>query len=228
MATPISYFLEVFLKQPASSIPKGSQWAVFFEDIKPLIETIDNAYKGEPLSDRWNTSPAATSLLYEKHHTTEGIGCMFCQAISLPGEGSLPIAEGTKYNSYIRGYVGAGRNDFPVLRMAFLETNVSFTDTILRGWALATAKFGMIARPPDSGKNYRTNLRCLKFTSTPKGPEVSLAVHFQGICCVSVDDQELNYDPMTVAVKRQAQFVYHSYSVDAVTDADIYKIPKDK
>lgn len=216
-----SYFLDVLLKTPAGSIPKGGQWAVFFDDLESILPAIQNAYKGEPNANLWNTEKAAMSILNQNFHRTEGIGCIFCQAIKIPGEGSTPIAEGIKYNSYIRSYVGAGRNDFPIINMAFLETNISFADTILRGWALATAKFGMIARDADSGKNYRTNMTCFKYTASPKGPQILMKVQFTGICCISVDDQEYNYDPMTVAIKRQAQFLYHDFYIDTVTDNNI-------
>lgn len=215
------YFLDVFLKTPAGSLPKGGQWAVFFEDIKTdILPAIRLAYQGEPNANLWNTADAGEFILNEEFNNADGIGCLFCQAIRMPGEGSTPIAEGIKYNSYLRSYVGAGRNDFPVMNMAFLETNISFTDTILRGWALATAKFGMISRT-GTNKNYRTNMTCYKYTTTPYGPQVLLKAHFTGICCISVDDQEYNYDPMTSAVKRQAQFVYHDFYMDAVTGNNI-------
>jgi hypothetical protein len=214
-----NYFLSVFLNNPATSIPKGAEWAVFFEDIRgSILPAIELAYNGEP--SRWNTSRGASAILKEELNKAEGIGCLFCQAIRLPGEGFQPIAEGIKYNGYIRSYVGAGRNDFPIMNMAFLETNVSFADTILRGWALATAKFGMISRA-GSEKNYRTNMTCYKYTVTPDGPVTLMKIQFNDICCVSVDDQEYNYDHSSTAVKRQAQFVYQHYFVDTVSENPI-------
>lgn len=214
----VAYFLDVFLNTPATSIPKGGQWAVFFDDIKrDILPAIQLAYRGEPNPNLWNTRRAAMAILNEELQEAEGLGCLFCQAIRLPGEGSTPVAEGIKYNSYIRSYVGVGRNDFPIMNMAFLETNISFADSILRGWALATAKFGMISRS-GSPKNYRTNMTCFKYAVGPYGPEVLMKAHFTGLCCVSVDDQEYNYDPMTTAVKRQAQFVYHDFYIDTVTE----------
>lgn len=215
-----SYFLSTLLGSSVGSIPKGSQWAVFFENIESVFPAIALAYKGEPHANSWRTKEAAASIMNDSFHTKDGVGCLFCQAIKIPGEGSTPIAEGIKYNSYIRSHVGAGRNDFPILNMAFLETNVSFADTILRGWALATAKFGMISRT-GTNKNYRTNMWCYKYTASPNGHQVLLKAYFAGICCISVDDQEYNYDHSTIAVKRQAQFVYHDYYIDAVTGNNI-------
>jgi hypothetical protein len=207
-------FLESFLGNPATSIPKAAQWAVYFENLPKIIGTIKKAYEGE--IGNWDTVAAANVVGQDDFQTDNG--CMFCQAIELPGEGLTPIAEGIKYNGFIRSYLGAGRNDFPLLRMTFLETNVSFADSILRGWALATAKFGMIARTGD--KDYRTNLYCHKFTTGPGRPYISQTMVFRGICCVSLNNEESNYDAMTSITKRDAQFVYNSYSINTVKGTD--------
>ena len=210
-ATP-NKFLSNFLSNPATSIPKGAQWAVYFENLNNIVETINYASQTEG----WNTGGAAkivTSYKFQQQY-----GCFFCQAIELPGEGFTPVAEGLKSNSFIRSYVGAGRNDFPLLRMTFLETYVSFADSVLRGWALATAKFGMIART--GKKNYRTNMTCYKFTGAGKRPYISQIMQFKGICCVNLNNEESNYDAMTSITKRDAQFVYNSYTIDTVKETD--------
>lgn len=210
-------FLSTFLRRPASAILKGGKWAVFFDNLNAILPAIEQAYKGEP-TQSWNTERAAKAILtpdYQNYY-----GCLFCQAISIPGEGSTPVPEGIKYNGYIRSYVGAGRTDFPLMRMSFLETNISFADSFLRGWALATAKFGMIARPEGDPKNYRTNMSCFRYTVSPYGVSISQIMRFEGICCINIDELEYNYDHPTGATKRNAQFLYHHYYMDNVTEAD--------
>lgn len=212
----IEIFLSTFLNKPASTILKGGKWAVFFDDLEQtILPGIIEACKGEP-TQLWNVETAAKTILTADYQTKHG--CLFCQAISIPGEGSTPVAEGIKFNSYIRSYVGAGRNDFPLMRMSFLETNISFADSFLRGWALATAKFGMIAR--SKPKAYRTNMTCYRYTVSPYGVSVSQKMRFEGICCINIDELEYNYDHPTGATKRNAQFLYHSYYMDNVTEAD--------
>lgn len=208
-----AYFLDAFLSRPATSIPKGAQWAVMFHDLETsILPAVSLAYDNEPHS--WQTEEAAAVILSPEYQQSKG--CLFCQAIGLPGEGMNPVAEGNiKYNAFIRSYVGAGRNDFPMMRMTFLETNISFCDSFLRGWALATANFGLIARSGD--KNYRTDMTCYKFGITPTGPVVTMAMTFRGICCINVAEEEINYNPVSAPVERSAQFIYHSYSVDTIT-----------
>lgn len=217
-------FISNFLQQPAGAIAKSAQWAVRFGDLQgKILDSITEAYKGEP-SGAWKTEKAARAIIQPQFQTQ--YGCFFCQAISLPGEGGTPIAEGIKANSFIRSYVGAGRNDFPIMRMSFLETNVSFAETFLRGWALATTKFGMVAR--SGKKNYRTDMTCFKFSQSPQGPFVTQTVHFDGVCCISVGEEEYNYDHQTSIKKRDAQFIYNTYSINAVDGIDQRLLQLDK
>ena len=202
-----------FLSNPATSIPKGAQWVVQFTQLNSLITAIDEAYKIEPQSAKWKTTGSASTLLKEQFQNTSG--CLFCTAIDLPGEGGEPVVEGSiKSNSFIRSYVGAGRRDFPLMRMSFIDTNISFCETFLRGWALATSAFGMIAR---DDIRYRTDLIFYKVGITPEGASILQQYTFYGVCCVNVGAEEYNYDPITNMPRREANFVYHSYSLDTET-----------
>jgi hypothetical protein len=207
----ISQFLTLFLSNPSTGIPKGAQWVVMFHDLPSIMPSIMKAYQREPGNNEWRTQRAAAYLQSPDFQTK--YGCFFCQAIAIPGEGMTPVVEGSiKSNSLIRSYVGQGRNDFQEMRMSFLDTNVSFTDSFLRGWSIATAAFGMIARTGQ--KNYRTTATCVKFGTGPSGPTILQRFDFDGLCCTAVSEEEYNYDPATNYVKREARFVYHSYSVN--------------
>lgn len=210
-----SVFLSQFLNQPVSNIPKGAQWAVMFHDLNSIAEAIKQAYALEPNTKNWNTQEAAARIITESYQTA--YGCLFCQAIGLPGEGiNIIPGNNIKHNSLIGSYVGTGRTDFQQMRMTFLETNVSFVDSFLRGWTLATAAFGLIARSGD--KNYRTNMSCYRFGITPEGPTILQEMYFEGLCCINVAQEEYNYNPVTAPVEREAQFLYHSYSVNTVSE----------
>lgn len=215
----IPAFLSLFLSRPASALPKGAQWVVAFENLSSrILPGIKKAYEYEPRAQEWQTERAARAVLSDEYQSTRG--CLFCQAIALPGEATQVNAEGNiKSNGFIRSYVGAGRDDFPKMRMTFLETNVSFADNFLRGWALSTSNFGMLARSKSDPLNYRTNLICYKIgTIAPDLPPfILMTMSFYDICCISVSEEEYNYAPSTSPVMREAQFVYNSYSVDTAT-----------
>ena len=209
-------FLTSFLLAPASFIPKGAQWAILFSDLDSILPSITKAYSFEPSgSGEWKTEAAARAILTPEYQKDKG--CMFCQAIALPGDGLNTNIEGNigtsgGANAFIRSYVGGGRNNFPTMRMSFLDTNASFCDSFLRGWALATANFGMINYY--GVPKYRTTLDCFKFGIRPEGPFILQKYSFNGVCCISVSEEEYTYQPQTAAVLREAQFVYHSYSID--------------
>ena len=194
----INFFLNNFLSRPATAIPKGALWAISFETQagslrNTIYPAIESAYKNEPSGGaNWKTQEAAAAILTDEYQKSRG--CLFCQAIALPGESMVANVEGNIVsNAFIRSYVGGGRNAFPIMRVTFLDTNTSFCDTFLRGWALATANFGMIARNKSDPKNYRTDLVCHKFGVTPEGPFIIQTMTFKGICCIGVSEEEYNY-----------------------------------
>ena len=209
-----------FLSKSYSTIPKGAQWAVVFHNLNSILPAIKLSVKNEPRADLWKIDEAANSLLTPDYQTR--FGCMFAHALEVPGDNMSTAAEGIKTNGFIRSYVGTGRADFPILRISFLDTNISFSDSFLRGWTLATANYGLVARPPGD-KNYRTNMTCYKFGITPKGPTVLQRMFFEKICCTSVTNEEYAYNPPTGYVKRDATFIYNNYSLDMVTNNSILK-----
>lgn len=207
-------FINEFLSKPITAIPKGSQWAVHFHNFDRILEAIENAVATERTP--WKINTAAQELT--KDTLQQNYGCMFCTAIDTPGDGLSVTTEGVKNLGALRTYVGGGRSDLPQMRMSFVDTNLSFADTFLRGWSLATACFGMIARSPASGKCYRDTMTCYKFVTTPKGAQITQRITFYDICCISVNNEEYNYDPSNTFKRREAQFVYHDYTIDAETD----------
>jgi len=225
----LQFFLDGFLSRQPSSIPKGAQWAVTFDNLESsILPSITKAYSYEPGNNKWKTEQSASIILTDEYQKTRG--CLFCQAIGLPGESMVANIEGNiNSNAFIRSYVGGGRNAFPIMRMTFLDTYTSFCDSFLRGWALATSNFGMIARSKGTAENYRTNLTCYKFGVTPDGPYIIQRITFDGICCISVSEEEYNYVPVSAPVLREAQFVYNSYSIDTdegkFTKAEAVSVP---
>ena len=211
----IPYFFENVLKTPAGSIPKGAQWVVAFEDLAgKIMPSIDLALQYEKRG--WQIQNAADVVTSDGFQATNG--CVFAQAIDLPGESLVVNPEGNiMSNSLLRSYVGQGRDQFPKMRMTFLETNASFVDNFLRPWVIATGTFGLFARDISDPKNYRTNLVCYKIGAySPQQPPIPLMkIVFYDLCCVEVSNEEYNYAPVAgQAIMREAQFVYNHYTID--------------
>lgn len=215
----IEYFHDI-LTTPVGALPKQETWIVAFDDLQTnILPAIKETLKYEPGANigsslPWNIEEAASLISGDQYQKTGG--CMVCQAIDLPSFNTNVIADGNiQYNAFLRSYVGQGRADFPMLRMTFLDTIVSFADNFLRPWALATAQFGLIARAKNTPENYRTTMNCWQLggISSDKPPTIIKQFTFHELCCISVNNEELNYMGKTTPPLREAQFIYNYYTL---------------
>lgn len=229
----IPYFLTQVLQSPAGSIPKGAQWVLSFDGVYGEVATTGNTGKIVPIEaikkgtlfepGKWNIDPSIDATLEEKYQTTKG--CMWAQAVSVPGEGLTVNTEGISYNGYIRSQVGGGRVDQNTLSISFLDTNISFVDNTIRAWVIATGHLGMIARTgPD---NYRGNISLYRLgvLTSEDPPFVTQHYQFYGVCPVSISTEEWNYSKDISFRPREATFAYHYYTLDTVTGNRFLEAP---
>jgi hypothetical protein len=209
----IPLFFEEFLSKPASALPKGAQWVVDFEGLNDVKAAILQTAALEP--GKWNIKDGLNLLIDTKNYNRKG--CLFCQAVSVPGEQSIANPEGIQKNQFIRTATGDGRNDYTSngLRMVFLDTNVSFVDNVIRPWVVTTARLGLIARPPGV-TNYRQDITVYKIgvLTKDKPPFILQKYTFFGACPIEVSAEEYNYTPASASVNRESTFIFHHYSLD--------------
>lgn len=216
-------FIPNFLRllgDPAFSIPKGAQWVVIFEDLeKYILPGIKLAIQYDTAlrtNNKWQVDAAMNTVLGEDYQ--KNAGCVFCQGIGIPAEKNVVNTVGIAYGPFLRTSVHTQRDAFSTMRMTFLDTNVSFADNFLRPWAVSTATFGMIGRRRNEVENYRTNIHCYKlgsFASSSVSKSILMKWTFFDACCISVSEEENNYNPSSATVARGAEFIYNSYSVDS-------------
>jgi hypothetical protein len=226
----IPRFLENFLSKPASALPKGAQWVLNFEgcrveskqgqslnrdysEILP-VQAIKKGIQYEPA--KWDIERGLSTLIDDKEYYDRG--CMFVQAVQIPGESTTTNPEGLQTNGYIRSVVGGGRDSFQGLQIIFLETNVSFVDNIVRPWVVATSNLGLIARK--GSDNYRCTISVYKLgvISADTPPFVLQKFTFFGACPVSVSGEEYNYSQTNSAINRETNFIYHYYNVENLSN----------
>ena len=208
----IPLFFKSFLSKPASALPKGAQWVVDFEGLNDVKDAILRTAEIEP--SKWDIKAGLNTLIENNDYNRKG--CLFCQAVSVPGEQAVANPEGIQKNHFIRTAVGGGRSDYAPngLRMVFLDTNVSFVDNVIRPWAVTTARLGMIAR--DKPNVYRQNISVYKIgVLTPQdSPFILQKYTFFQACAVSVSEEEYNYTPTSAPVNREATFIFDHYSLE--------------
>jgi hypothetical protein len=220
----IPFFLEQFLSRPASALPKGAQWVLQFDAgngaIVP-VEAIKKCIKYEP--GGWEIEEGMNLVLDKNYHETKG--CLFAQAVQIPGESMVANPEGLQTNGFIRGFVGGGRDTFPSLQVTFIETNISFVDNVIRPWIIATSHLGLIARSGED--NYRGTINVFKLgvIDSFKPPIVTQKYIFWGACPISITGEEYNYSPSNSPINRETTFTYHYYSVHSPKNFENYPRP---
>lgn len=214
----IPLFLASFLGKPASALPKSGLWVVDFEGLNSVKQAIIETAKLEP--NKWDIEAGLNKLAGDTASLDyRGKGCLFCQAVSVPGESTVVNPEGIQKNHFLMTTTGDGRGPYTPtgLRMVFLDTNVSFVDNVIRPWVVTTARLGMIARSEtDPTKKYRQDITVYKLgvydSATP--PFILQKYTFYGTCPIEVSAEEYNYAPTNVPVNREATFVFHSYKLE--------------
>jgi len=213
----IPFFLQNVLTRPAAQLPRGAQWVLSFEgspaDYRGVlpVDAIKKGVEFEPAG--WNIDKAIEATLHTDFQQTKG--CVFAQAIQIPGESTTVNPEGIQKNGFIRTTVGDGRDAYSAMQIMFLETNISFVDNVIRPWVIATSHLGMVAR---KGKdNYRCNFSVYKLgtTSHTEPPFVLQQYTFWGACPVSITGEEYNYTQTTAALIRDTTFIYHYYTLNS-------------
>lgn len=211
----IPLFFDSFLSKPASALPKGSLWVVDFEGLKTVRDAIIETAKLEP-NNGWDVQSAIT-LYIDAAGDYNKKGCLFCQAVSIPGESTVVNPQGIQKNHYIMSSTGDGRvPTAPTgLRMVFLDTNVSFVDNIIRPWVVTTARLGLIARK-NSNEQYRQNISVYKLgiLSPTERPFILQKYTFYGACPTEVSSEEYNYSPTTAPINREVTFLFHTYKLE--------------
>lgn len=221
----IPHFLTSFLSKYETAIPKGAQWVLFFEGIDNIVSVVLNTIKErEPAG--WNIAALANKIGKNKTIQTDK-GCLFAQAVEIPGENIVANPEGIQINGFLRTTVGNGRGDYSGgIRIAFLETNFSFVDTIVRPWVITTGHLGLIART-NPLQQYRCNIVVCKLGAVAGpilrkngtifrdgvGPVILQKYTFYGACPISISGEEYNYSQSTGPVIRETSFLYNYYTV---------------
>jgi len=209
----IPYFLDQVLSQPAGALPNNSQWVLIFESFPQVILRVSEFEPGMPES--WEIKKAFDRITSNDFQKTKG--CMLAQSVVLPGDGAIVNLENTlSFNGLIPGKLGAGRNVPTSLRISFLETNVSFIENVIRPWIITTSHLGMVCRK-GTPNDYRTNLTVFKLGiySSSQPPIITQRYEFEGVCPISLSDEEYNYENNAVPTRSDVDFAFRHYTVSS-------------
>jgi len=211
---PIPGFMEL-ISSWSTGIPLNNIWSVEFEAPTNTLD-ID-----EPVvvADQWQLNVSAAAVGTKTVNKTFGWykTNMLANSIKIVGE-SIKLNRVGSANSegYLRGLVSQGREDFGYLDIAFIETNISFVDFVLRPWLIAVTKESLIARKNDTK---RVNITCTMYglagKDKPAIPRKKFI--FFNSFPQSVDGEEYNFTDSDVNL-RKATFAFTHYAMVSVSN----------
>lgn len=214
-------FFHQTMCQWAYSVALQFHWVMIIDAINPqyLLSKINGSFPSlEPPG--WSVGGIVSDVWTDQVQNT--VGCLFAQAVGLPGEtvnvDHIGITEGSN-----RGFINApiinGRTAFENLDATFLETNQSFVDGFLRPWSIVVAHEGLLAKPAD--QSIKANIYVYQLAKDTTGsPDIirpniiRKAWVFKDAAPIFVSPEQLTYEKGESYGKRRAQFVYNSYSIN--------------
>jgi len=209
LISPRNYFLQQ-LESWISTPSNTTQWVVLFDDFPTLLKQATLQELEYTSGDKagWNI-PYKQMTNYFLQKT---IGCVFAQGFQLPKE-TIPIT----YTNQRRGFLGSpiseDRAPKQNLTLDFLETNLSFTDAILRPWSILVAHKGLVARP--AGEGVKTNMTVIQYAKTNQNlsPIPRKIWTFYDVAPTHIGETQYNYYDEEVEVRTGVQFTYSKYQV---------------
>lgn len=149
---------------------------------------------------------------------------LFANGVTVPGE-STAIARagaasdtGGLHGGLLSAPIIKGRKDLSNLEITFLETNVSFIDSVLRPWAVAVSHYGLFARDRKSYQNFKTNVTVdyLSKEATSVVGMVRKRIKFNDAAPVEVGGFETSYGSTGKSTEMRVTktvWTYSTYSI---------------
>ena len=204
MASVYEWFLKSLLVT-RNSVPIQSLWSVYIEPppaygkIFSRIGDFESGWKVDAGKDLLGSS-------------NQRFGLIFAQGVKIPGEGMNYGRTGPENTGILRGLIGEGRKDLEALSISFLETNTSFTDFVLRPWAVMVSHQSLKAdklKTTITVKQYAKSGPGSAFTDNPRK-----IIKFFEAAPVSINTEEYDYGQDKL-VRRQAEFAYTRYEISS-------------
>ena len=183
-------------------LPLATQWMVVIYDFPSAIQSNIQAAEGLVDGD-WNIGTDTWSKMTgDRAQNNPDLGCFFAQEVDIPSESFTPTAASIPNNGgFIPGNVSSGRSDnmSRPINIKFRETNLSFSNLVIRPWAIMAAHLGMIATGNDNENVKASRLQVIQFTRKLPGftavqRPIRQITNFYGVSPYAVESNNLSYD----------------------------------
>lgn len=152
--------------------------------------------------DDYNATMATT------HQWMYASGNLYAHKISIPGDSYSVNRKGVDGNGRgeAAGLIGGGRGAFENLIIEFFETNVSFTEAVIRPWIMHVAANSIKLN------TVKTTIHVAMLAIKDGTNQIRKAYSFHD--CFPVQIGSENYDQENGLIYRSTQFAYNWYSVN--------------
>jgi|TARA_A100001201_G_scaffold138298_1_gene129093 hypothetical protein len=219
--TPLVSSRDFFLTQMESwftAIPMRTQWMVLIEGYPELLQTAVIQQLENTFGNSNNYDINQSMSILKSFPLNKVVGCLFAQGVDIPANEKLEVNRDKVYadkqRGFIPGLVSNGREPYGNLTLQFRETNLSFTDFVVRPWTILAENFGFVARPDGDQRNVSTNIHVFQFTRTyQKLSQIPRKMwSFYNCIPVSVDNKNLTYDQESLEIN-STEWAFSNYAV---------------
>jgi len=208
------------------SIPIEANFAVTIENLfEPDSGILDKLGDVEEIISPSKTVRVLNSRLWNNLTTLTKAGIFFANSVTVPGESSSTARVGmAQVNNLFGGLLSApilkGRADAANLDISFIETNMSFVDSVMRPWSIAISQFGLFAREPTSWQNFKTNVSINYLNKRAYSDEdysIRKRITFFDAAPVSVEGYTSKYGATGANVQTRTSktsWVYSTYAIE--------------
>ena len=214
------------------AIPNQCLWIAYIDPYPPGLNARDFlVYEGTDGTKRPNNiSGDLTKLTTEQYQRTQA-GCVFINGVQIPAESldydyvNLPRGSG---RGFIPGLVSNNRTSFNPVVTRIIESNLSFTHSIIRPWLILASHYGLVARHANDIKNIKTNLQIIQLAkTTAKSPLLNRKIfRFYNCVPISYTPSSLPYNATDLETF-EIQWIYSHYNVETLPDQDIDVVIKE-
>jgi hypothetical protein len=213
-------------------IPNQTLWLAYINPYPIGLNARDFlVYEGTDGSKKPNNISGDLSKLTSKQYQHTQAGCVFINGVQIPAETldydhvNLPRGSG---RGFIPGIVSQNRAAFNPVTTRIIESNLSFTHSIIRPWLILASHYGLVARHAKDVKNIKTNLQIIQLAkTTANSPALSRKI-FRFYNCVPVSYTPSNLPYNTTDLETfEIQWIYSHYNIETLPDKDIDVVIKE-
>jgi hypothetical protein len=211
----VNNFLDLLGTSWSYNLSLKTQWAIIIQpESNDKLFSVIKDYTDIDINGFYVDPQIQKKLLGEKTQPNiEGLGLYFAQSVKMPKETLTVAGMGVDgMGGYLKGIVAGDRLDMQGrhLNIDFLETNLDFTEGLIRPWIITASYKGLIATKDDSIK---ATIIINEYTRQSSKSDKPLRIEHTFTGCVPIDLQEktLKYDTEDVSTN-SVSWVYNHYT----------------